>query len=101
MHISFRFTDSAIPGSSSLIQNLKHLACFCDRHTDRFVSDLVGNTNSWLSHAKAHNRFGNALKCKEVKNGIRCLVACLYSLSSNQNVKNVYIYHPCTRIVLM
>ena len=38
-HICFRYTDSTIP-----IQNLKLLACFC-YCTDRFVSDLVGNSN--------------------------------------------------------
>ena len=38
--------------SSSEIQNLKLLACFCDC-TGQFVLDLVGNQDNCLSHAKA------------------------------------------------
>ena len=35
-------------------QSFKTLACFCD-HTDRFVSDLAGNTEDRFSCVAAHD----------------------------------------------
>ena len=46
--LCFHYPDSTIP--HLLIPILKLLACFRDC-TVRFVSDLVGNPNCWVSHA--------------------------------------------------
>ena len=50
---SFVFATQLHNSSSTYFQNFKFLAIFHDC-TYQFMFDMVGNPNSWFSHAKAH-----------------------------------------------